>query len=120
MENGMDAQQEWVVTLWTEAEPAAFVEGVGCGTRLEWQAVDSTKNSDTRGSQSETEPVAVVDSETEGHNYWDNCQSLAVGSQGSSYRSIATMGTWLLRCKKQVKSSPKHQTGKNTIPASMS
>ena len=86
VENGMDAQQEWVVTLWTEAEPAAFVEGVGYGMRLEWQA------------------VAVVDSETEGRNYWDNCQSLVVGSQGSSYRSIATTGAWLLRCEKQVKS----------------
>ena len=50
VENGKDSQQEWVVTSWTGAEPVVFVEGVGCGTRLEWQAVDSTKSSDTVGN----------------------------------------------------------------------
>ena len=90
--------------MWTDAEHAAFVEDVGCGTLLEWRVVDSTKSSDALRRQSETGPVAAVDSETEGRNCWDNCQNLDVESQGSSYRSIATTGTWLLRCEKQVKS----------------
>ena len=56
-------------------------------------------------NQSETGPAAVVDSETEVRNCWDNCQNLDVESPGSSCRSIARMGTWPHRCRKQVKSS---------------
>ena len=98
MENGMESQQEGVVTCWTEAGPAAFVEDVGCGTQLEWRVVDSTESSDALGRQSETGPVAAVDSEAEGRNHEDNCQNQDVESQGSSYRTIAMTGTWLHKC----------------------
>ena len=46
--------------MWTEAEHAAFVEDVGCGTLLEWQVVDSTKSSDALSSQSETERLLLL------------------------------------------------------------
>ena len=91
--------------MWTEAEHSAFVEDVGCGTLLEWQVGDSTKSSGALSNQSETGPAAVVDSETEVRNCWDNCQNLDVETQGSSCRSIARMGTWPHRCRRQVKSS---------------
>ena len=84
VDDGMEVQPEWVVMVWTEVEPAAFVEDVGCGTRLEWRAADSAKSSDALKRQSETGPVAVVDSETEGRNWYGNCQSLVVESPGSS------------------------------------
>ena len=84
--------------MWTDAEHAAFVEDVGCGTLLEWRVVDSTKSSDALGRQSETGPVAAVDSEAEGRNHEDNCQNQDVESQGSSYRTIAMTGTWLHKC----------------------
>ena len=80
--------------MWIEAEHAAFVEDAGCGTLLEWQAVDSTKNSGALGSQSETGPAVVECSETEVRNCWDNCQGLDVEGQGSSWSSIATTETW--------------------------
>ena len=76
--------EEWASRVWTEAEHAVFVEDAGCGTLLEWQVVDSTKNSGALSSQSETGPAAAVDSETEVYNCWDNCQNLDVESQGSS------------------------------------
>ena len=99
----MDSQQEEVVTCWTEAGSAAFVEDVGCGMQLEWRAVDSTESSDALGRQSETEPVAAVDFEAEGRNHEDNCQNQDVESQDSSYRTTAMTGTWLLRCKNRSK-----------------
>ena len=60
VDDGMEVQQEWVVMVWTEVEPAAFVEDVGCGTRLEWRAADSAKRSDALRRQSETGSLLLL------------------------------------------------------------